>query len=239
VVIETILFDLDDTLIEELEWARGGWALVARALADRAGRPPAELERMMAGFFAADHGGVLDRLAGAVGLDQRALADCIELYRTGRRPLSVTADAETALAFAGARRTAIVTDGLERTQRTKVECAGLAGRVEEIVYTGALGPGAGKPSTTGFAVALRRLGMPARSALYVADNPRKDFVGPRRLGMRTLQVRRAGGVYAGETAPPGGEAEAVVQSLAELAAVVAAFEHDGARDQRSKPPPPS
>ena len=64
-VIETILFDLDDTLIEELEWARGGWALVARALADRAGRPPAELERMMAGFFAADHGGVLDRLAGA------------------------------------------------------------------------------------------------------------------------------------------------------------------------------
>ena len=115
----------------------------------------------------------------------------------------MTADAETALAFAAARRTAIVTDGPERTQRTKVECAGLAGRVEEIVYTGALGPGAGKPSTTGFAVALRRLGMPARSALYVADNPRKDFVGPRRLGMRTLQVRRPGGVYAGETAPPG------------------------------------
>jgi len=29
VVIETILFDLDDTLIAEMEWARGGWALVA------------------------------------------------------------------------------------------------------------------------------------------------------------------------------------------------------------------
>jgi len=42
-VIEKILFDLDDTLIAEMEWARGGWAVVARHLARSVGREQTEL----------------------------------------------------------------------------------------------------------------------------------------------------------------------------------------------------
>jgi putative hydrolase of the HAD superfamily len=215
-VIETILFDLDDTLIAEMEWARGGWAVVARHLARAVGREPAELEALMAGYFAADSRHVFDQLAAELGLGTPEVNACIELYRTEPRTLSVLPDAAAALELAATRRSGIVTDGPLRTQRTKVSCAGLADAVEAIVYTDELGPGAAKPSPDGFAEALRRLGVGAQGAVYVADNPTKDFAGPRTLGMLTVQIRRGGGVYDSALAPPGGEPDALLSSLFEL-----------------------
>lgn len=224
-VIETILFDLDDTLIAEIEWARTGWHVVAEHLAASTGRDSAGLERLMASFFASDRRRVFDQLAGEIGLDDEAVAECITLYRSSPRTLTLLEDAAAALEFAAERhhRNGIVTDGPQLTQRTKVDGAGLRSRVEVIVYTDALGPGAGKPDPAGFREALRQLEMPAHSAVYVADNAAKDFAGPRLLGMRTVQVKRPGGVYDGAAAPPGGEPDVAVSSLHELAGVVAAW----------------
>jgi len=215
-VIETILFDLDDTLIAEMEWARGGWAVVARHLARAVGREPRELETLMAGYFAADRGHVLDQLAAELGLGTPELDTCIELYRTEPRELTVLPDAVGALQLAAARRSGIVTDGALRTQQTKVRCAGLASAVETVVYTDELGPGRGKPSPDGFREALHRLASAAESAVYVADNAAKDFAGPRALGMRGIQIRRGDGVYHGSLAPAGAEPDAVIASLLEL-----------------------
>ncbi len=227
-MIETILFDLDDTLIVELEWARSGWRLVAEQLASTSGHDVEELERMMATFFALDRAHVFDQLAEFLGLDGHARRACIERYRTTPRPLALAPDARAALEFAAGRRTGIVTDGALATQRAKVEGAGIASRVEVVVYTDALGPGCGKPSPAGFVEALRALGTKPESAIYVGDNAAKDFVGPRALGMRSVQVTRAGGVYEGVAAPAGGEPDVVVASLLELEPVVLGWEAAGA-----------
>jgi putative hydrolase of the HAD superfamily len=234
-VIETILFDLDDTLVAEMEWARGGWHLVAEHLAAVAERDGADLERMMSGFFAHDRRRVFNQLADTLGLDSDALHECIAIYRHSPRPLTLLPDAAAALEFAADRRTGIVSDGDVVTQSTKVECAGLASSVEVIVYTGALGADHSKPSPSGFLEALRQLRTAPDTAIYVADNAAKDFIGPRGLGMRTIQVTRAGGVYAGVQAPAGGEPDAVVSSLLELASVVAAWEHELARGPAAGP----
>jgi FMN phosphatase YigB (HAD superfamily) len=225
VVIETILFDLDDTLVAETEWARGGWAVVAEHLA-RGGHDAAELRQMMSRFFDRDRRHVFDQLADALGLDAESVRDCITLYRHSRRPLTVLPDGAAALEFAAGRRRGIVTDGAYETQRTKVECARLEALVEVIVYTDRLGPGAGKPSPAGFLDALRQLGMPPDSAIYVADNAGKDFAGPRGLGMRTIQVTRPDGVYAGVLPPQDGEPDAVVDSLFELGPLLQAWERE-------------
>ena len=39
-------------------------------------------------------------------------------------------------------------------------------------------------------------GIPPGAAVYVSDNPAKDFLGARRAGMRSVRVRPAGGIYA-------------------------------------------
>jgi len=65
-----------------------------------------------------------------------------------------------------------------------------------VVVTGELGPDAWKPSPRGYAEVLRRLGdVSPADAVYVSDNPAKDFLGARRAGLRSVRVRRPGGIY--------------------------------------------
>jgi putative hydrolase of the HAD superfamily len=41
--------------------------------------------------------------------------------------------------------------------------------------------------------------IPSGNIWYIADNPSKDFFAPRKLGWRTVRIRREGGLYAGIT----------------------------------------
>jgi putative hydrolase of the HAD superfamily len=223
-VIDTILFDLDDTLIAEMEWARSGWRVVAEHLAAEVDLDPAELELMMADAFRLEPRRVFDRITLQLHLPADRVARCVELYRATPRKLTILSDAEAALSFAQTRRTGIVTDGPLASQSAKVTGAGLDSRVEVVVYTDSLGPAAGKPSTAGFREALRRLGTLAASAVYVADNPAKDFLGPHRLGMRTIRVKREAGVYLDTKSAPGGEPQATVTSLVDLEEIVGTWE---------------
>lgn len=222
--IETLLFDLDDTLISEMQWARTGWQVVAAFLAARTARSSEELEALMARAFTRDRRHVFDQVASELCLDAETLQECIRLYRTAERPLTVLPDAEVALQFAAGLRSGIVTDGAYPTQRAKIIGAALSSRVEVVVYTDTLGTNAGKPSPTGFHEALAQLRMPPESAVYVADNPAKDFLGPKQLGMRTVQVRRSDGVYAGQTAAQGAEPDIVIPSLYGLPAVITGWQ---------------
>jgi putative hydrolase of the HAD superfamily len=223
-VIDTILFDLDDTLIAEMEWARSGWRVVAEHLAAEVDRDAGELQLMMAGAFALDPRRVFDQIARQLHLRADCVARCVELYRVAPRKLTILPDADAALSFAQTRRTGIVTDGPLAGQSAKVAGAALDSRVEVVVYTDSLGPGAGKPSPAGFHEALRRLAMPAESAVYVADNPAKDFLGPHQLGMRTIRVKHEGGVYLDTPSAPGGEPQETVTSLVDLERIVGTWE---------------
>ena len=64
---------------------------------------------------------------------------------------------------------------------------------------------------------LRRLfALPPAAFTYVADNPVKDFVAPRRLGWRTLCVERPGRVRAETTEAAAQVADRTIASLSEL-----------------------
>jgi len=71
----------------------------------------------------------------------------------------------------------------------------------------------GKPERPLFDIALRRLGLPAGATAMVGDSVPSDIRGGRNAGMRTV-------LYAPDGAAGGaGEADAVVRSFAELAAL--------------------
>jgi FMN phosphatase YigB (HAD superfamily) len=50
----------------------------------------------------------------------------------------------------------------------------------------------------------------------VADNPKKDFAGPNRLGWQTIRVREKMGLYSNAAPQPGGEPKATVNTFADL-----------------------
>jgi putative hydrolase of the HAD superfamily len=120
--------------------------------------------------------------------------------------------------FAGRVPLGIISDGPQQMQANKVEALGLIGRVDEIILTDAWGRQYWKPHVRAFEEMASRLRVSPQECLYVADNPSKDFIAPNALSWRTVQVRRAGGVYADRIPPGDGRPGAIIESLDALAA---------------------
>ena len=66
---------------------------------------------------------------------------------------------------------------------------------DAIVFSDELEGQVWKPHCRPFEVFLSGVDIPAGQAVYVADNPDKDFLGARRAGMRTVRFRSPEGLY--------------------------------------------
>ena len=64
------------------------------------------------------------------------------------------------------------------------------------MVTAELGVGFSKPHPAAYRAAIGRLGVEAADTVYVADNPVKDFIGARSVGMASVRLRRPDGIYA-------------------------------------------
>jgi putative hydrolase of the HAD superfamily len=92
-------------------------------------------------------------------------------------------------------RIGLVSDGYLAVQRRKLDALRLAPAFDAILLTDELGRDAWKPSPVPFRTIVERLGVAPSSAIYVADNPAKDFRGARAVGMATVRVRHADGLH--------------------------------------------
>ncbi len=68
-----------------------------------------------------------------------------------------------------------------------LEGLGLAARLDAVVIPA--DAGVAKPSPEIFALALRRLGVPAAQAVFVGDHPGEDLEGARAAGLHAVDVR--------------------------------------------------
>jgi putative hydrolase of the HAD superfamily len=222
-----LIFDLDDTLYPELDYILGGFRAAAWAVEERCGWPAdqtyRELEQI---FLSAPGAAVFDRWLERRGQDRakghvRDLMLCA--YRAHRPKLRLFADAAWALDMLGAEyRLALLTDGRSESQRDKIRALGLHDTFREVLVTDELGLSWRKPSPRGFELLLARLGgRRPEDAVYVADNPAKDFLAPNLLGMPSVRVRRpCGRHHALEALTPEGAAQAEITSLFELPALL-------------------
>jgi putative hydrolase of the HAD superfamily len=215
-----VAFDVDDTLYPEVEYVRSGFDEVARRMAGAGGAQAEQVRQRLWWHF--QHGdrrrvfdAVLAELGGLEGLSVPAL---VELYRGHRPDIRLQPEVVQLLeTLRGAGLClAVVTDGPLAQQQRKAEALELARYVDEIIFTDALPPGSAKPSTAPFERLASRFDVQPEQCIYVADNPGKDFVGPRKLGWFTIRLLRPDGMYSRQSAPPGGEPHATVTGLHEI-----------------------
>ena len=217
--IAAVVFDLDDTLYPESEYACSGFAAVAEAFADRLGNPADSAAAMRRLFDSEHRPRVFDSLLAELGLkeDSELVGRMIEVYRNHRPTIWLFPDADAALnELRGTYRLGLLSDGRTSTQWAKIDALGLRDRLDAILITSELGSGFGKPSPRPFDCISTRLQVVGSRSVYVADNPAKDFLAPNALGWTTVQVRRADGLYRDQTPPPGGEPKHVMESLDRL-----------------------
>lgn len=215
--VEAVIFDLDDTLYPERQFAYSGYAAVASAFSDRLGRSSGELTaRMRKLFDSTERGRVFNVLLAEAGIrDADALLpSMIETFRFHFPRINLHEDADRAMQRLAVQvRLGIISDGPLQMQSNKVAALGAASRVDEVILTDEWGQEYWKPHPRAFEEMSRRLGVPHERCVYVADNPGKDFVAPNAMGWHTVFVRRPDGVYRDVVAAEGGEAAAVVETL--------------------------
>lgn len=189
--MKAILFDLDQTLYPEADFVRSGFRAVAVHLAQHCGGEAGALaEEMESILWREGRGRVFDLLHARHRWGARVSPETmLHLYRTHVPKLRLHADAAALLAGLTGPL-GLVTDGHATAQHNKICALGLEARFGALVCTADLGAHAAKPAPTGFRVCLERLGVAATDAIYVGDDPAKDFAAPRTLGMRTVRVVR-------------------------------------------------
>lgn len=204
--LQAVLFDLDNTLYAEEQFVTSGFRAVAQCLAKHQSLDPDTLfEKMMLTLHRQGRGRVFSDLLHNLGLDSEAwLKTLLFVYRSHKPALSLFPEAENAIATLKHRgvRVGLVTDGPAFTQRRKIASLDLERQMDVIVCTGELGDNCAKPSTIPFEVALTLLGIPSNAAAYIGDDIAKDFAGPNRLGMKTVQLRTSGLVGVRPAATP-------------------------------------
>ncbi len=217
--VRAVVFDLDDTLYPEQSYAFSGFEAVGRWLQARIACHIDPAQRMRELFLGGQRRRVFDCLLMELRLPEphKLLPEMIQCYRTHLPTIELHEDARTALqAWRGQWRLGLISDGPLVMQERKIEALGLRDLLDEIILTDQWGADYWKPHARAFKVMENRLGVSGSAVVYLADNCAKDFVAPRLLGWRTVQVLRTGGLYCDNPSPAGGEPEAQVASLTEL-----------------------
>jgi len=221
--IQALVFDLDDTLYPEEQYQASGRRAVAQLLADEFNLAADSVEKQLAELHITNPGRVFDVWLEARGARTDVLVnELVSHFRAHVPDIALHEDADAALAdLAGRYDLALLTDGYLEAQRNKVTVLGLYDRLQAIQLTDEIGRHAWKPSPVGYERLLSILSTSADSTAYIGDNPAKDFVGARRLGMKTIRVRRTGALHAAlEPADAEHAADIEVPDLEDLRTVI-------------------
>jgi putative hydrolase of the HAD superfamily len=220
-----ILFDLDDTLYAERQYVDSGFAAVARYLGSLTGVSAEDLtRRLIALHDDRGRGHLFDALLEELGrpADRDLILACLLIYRTHQptlEPFPGVVDTLRAIRAAGIR-TGLISDGHAATQHRKLAALPEVERnLDVVVMAGDLGNEHAKPSQMPFLVACRLLGIPPADAVYVANDSRKDFLGARAAGMRTIRVGRppdeGGATMTAQSFDAGADADLTVDTIVE------------------------
>ena len=224
-MLKAIVFDLDDTLYPERQYALSGFAAVAEYGQQELGIPQdrgyAELEKY---FNDGVRGDTFNRWLESHGVDSDEwVPKLIKCYRDHTPRLQ--AFPETYPLLDRLRRTyrlGLITQGYRRGQQRKIEALRLAEYFEAILIMGEDEKANWKPSAMPFERLLMQMEVDGNQASYIGDNPLKDFRGARELGMLTIWIRRDMGEHSDDV-PPGPDFEAEIE-LKDLSQVEATLE---------------
>ena len=224
-MITTVVFDLDDTLYDEIEYCKSGFAAVAEFLANLPEAPPAERisatlwEQFTTGNRTKTFNAALDKLG--MGYDDKLIDELIEIYRNHKPKISLPQESRDVLCELNTKYTlALLTDGFLPAQELKVRALGIEKYFKLIVYTEQLGRECWKPSPAGFEKIIQTLRAKPENTVYIADNEKKDFIAPNKLGFFTIQLIRPARIHTSVYVESEAAAQHTIGQISQLSALL-------------------
>lgn len=197
-MIKAVVFDLDDTLYLERDYAFSGMAAIGDWVEQKWGISgfEAELRRLWDdGIRTRTFDVALNNLN--VALSEPEIQQMVACYRDHKPNITLQPDARRALEHLHKNYVlGLITDGYEAAQRGKIEALGIRKWIPHILITDTLGRENWKPSHVPYRMMEEALALEGAECMYVGDNIMKDFVAAKERGWHTVQVSRPLRVHA-------------------------------------------
>ena len=219
-MIEALVFDLDDTLYLESDFVTSGYRAVARYIAKRYACTYADVFcAMMTTFAKLGRNLVLPMVIERFLGPSVSMPELVDVYRRHDPEIHLFPGYPKLLKDLGRKyRLGVITDGLPEVQRRKVSALGLDNIMDKVIYTWEYGRDKEKPHPFAFSLMLDDLHVKPSQAIYVGDNPLKDWAGAHGAGMKFAYINLPGSDCARHEQAR--EPEFVIESLHQLPCIL-------------------
>ncbi|MEX0666259.1 MAG: HAD family hydrolase [Acidimicrobiia bacterium] len=221
---DCVVFDLDDTVYLERDYVQSGFRAADEWASTELGVTHFG-ERAWDRFEAGGRGTIFDDVLRDCGVEPspRIVLALVDVYRRHEPAIELLPDAARIVeALAPLVALAVVTDGPVESQRAKARALGVDQWARTIVFTAELGDIYAKPHPRAFEGVEQVFGVPGARCVYIADNPAKDFAGPRARRWKTVRVRRPMSLHA--ATPSGPDVDLEVGDFRDLAGLLATLD---------------
>lgn len=171
---DVVVFDLDDTLYKEIDYLKSAY----REISNHVGLDVAD---EMYDWYQDGKNAfqcLIDKYQVALNL-----SDLLDIYRFHEPKINLLPDAYAFLSKLKSSnvRVGIISDGRGKTQRNKLKSLGIDW-IEDVIISEEFG--SEKPSEANYRYFMDK--YPGMRYYYFADNIKKDFITPNRLGWQTV-----------------------------------------------------
>jgi putative hydrolase of the HAD superfamily len=180
-----IVFDLDDTLYDEIDFVKSGFKEISEYLQN-----DKYYDFMIDEFYKYGSGKVFNKLLKEFDLDI-SLQKLIEIYRFHIPSIILPQDSVKLLEFSQGYKTALISDGHYITQKNKFNVLGLDEFINYPIFTDFYHTN--KPELKPFEMIMKK--YPDESYIYISDNPKKDFIVPNKFGWNSIRYKNSMGIY--------------------------------------------
>ncbi|NMA84917.1 MAG: HAD family hydrolase [Epulopiscium sp.] len=190
-MIKVVLFDLDDTLYNERDFVYSGFMAVAKYISEKHGLCIEEVyEKILDIFYKKGRGRIFNILCEMYSIEED-IHTLVGIYRETKPSIELYEDARYILdKLKGDYQLGIITDGKNTVQWSKIKALGIERYMDKIIVTDDHGRDYWKPSEKPYQAMLEYFGGDPKEFVYIGDNPHKDFISCKKLGMHTVRVIR-------------------------------------------------
>ena len=216
-MIKLIIFDLDDTLYNEIDFVYGGFMEVAVFLSNKYEINKDILFKDMVEILNSQgRGKIFDHICEKYHLEEN-IGDLVRIYRHHKSKIFLYNDAYEVLEkFKAKYKLGLITDGYKGAQWNKIKALNIEKYMDKIIVTDDYGKEYWKPSIRPFQMMLEYFNIKSEEAVYIGDNPNKDFLPCKELGINSIRIIRPIGDNMNIFLDEKHEADYNIKSLLEL-----------------------
>ncbi len=195
--IKGILFDLDDTLYNESDFVKSGFAAVAKELEFRGVGKSAKIQKLLESFhFNESRNFVFNKAADELNFPITWINELVDIYRLHHPAIEFFSDTKQVIQQLKKNYLlGCITDGWAQVQRNKINALNLKKYIDCIVICDDFGREYWKPNPFAFYKCCEILGLETTEVVFVGDNPERDIQAAKNAEIKSVHIKKTEGYF--------------------------------------------